>query len=427
MPKISEESLLLRYLVASGKPWKNLILRVFAFFLLAAILYFNKELLSRCKNSPGTLEESPMPMTFITEPYGLDPTNNKDHFVANPLSSLIDDECDWLASCQLPSGALSQTPGSTRVIPYFGNLAARTLLNIEPEIVQKYISWYLNNLNKPDRWGISGTIYDYKVANPGPGETRTSTEIPLQPTKDYDSADSYAATFLSLAADYYFSSGDKDYIVSHMDDINLVAEVILDLQDSDGLVFVKPGSWTKYLMDNAENYRGLVDWSRVLQEEGYKDQFERIMSAALRIETAVKDLLYDATRQTYAWSLSPLRKRFPKASKWYPDQVSQLYLITCGLVAPNDPRAVTIWRNFNSHFPFWVTGFNNDEFPWGSVALTSIIMGETDKAFQFVKWVDEAFIRNNRPYPWYILESSNLITLVRHLSDLIATSQIPVP
>lgn len=333
------------------------------------------------------------------------------------LAGLIEDESAWLLSCRLPNGAIAQSPGSNTVIPYFANLAAKTLLRINPEAVRDYITWYLSSLNKPDKWGLCGTIYDFRVeyivTDPQAGEP--STLVMMVPTASYDSADSYASTFLSLVSDYYFTTGDKELIRSNLQHINMVANVVVQLQDEDGLVFVKPGSWTKYLMDNAENYRGLSDWSQVLLEEGLADDAEHFKNAAENIRQGIFNVLYDRRKGTYAWSISPLRKRFPREGKWYPDGVSQLYLLTCGLVSPEDPEAQAIWLNFVKNFPARQTGGKKDVFPWAGVAVASLKMGDRMRAMEFVNWAGEQYLVKDRPYPWYVLESANLITVLYEL------------
>lgn len=234
----------------------------------------------------------------------------------------------------------------------------------------------------------------------------------MKPTKNYDSADSYASTFLSLVTDYYCKTQDKHFVRANLEDINLVAQVIVELQDKDGLVFVKPGSRTKYLMDNAENYRGLMDWSQVLEEEGYVDEAIRLRHVSDRIKDGIMDILYDPERESFAWSLSLFGRRFPRRSKWYPDGVSQLYLITCRVIAPDDPRALKIWHDFTSHFPGWETGIKKDKFPWNSVAVASLIMGDSSKSLDYLAWANQTFLLNGRAYPWHVAESANFITLV---------------
>ena len=326
------------------------------------------------------------------------------------------DERDWLAMCQLPNGALAQTPYSDRVVPYFANIAAKSLIDVDPGAAAKYMVWYLSQLNRPDRWGLSGTIYDYEVERHGFAAGSEATEIVMIATRNYDSADSYAATFLTLVSEYYYKTQDSELVTANLDDINLVAQVIVSLQDKDGLVFVKPGSRTKYLMDNAENYRGLIDWSNILEKLGNSSLAAYYRNVAQRIRNGIAQTLYDSERETFAWSLSPFGKRFPKKGKWYPDGVSQLYLVTCGVLPPEDPKAIKVWEEFNSQFPGWEFGEKRDRFPWSSVAIASIIMGDRGKAVQFAQWAEETFLLNNRPYPWYVLESSNVITLTELLA-----------
>ena len=86
-------------------------------------------------------------------------------------------------------------------------------------------------------------------------------------------------------------------------------------------------------------------------------------------------MLYDPETGAFAWSVSPIWKRFPREGRWYPDGVSQLYLLTCGLIAPDDPVAHTIWHAFVKTFPEWQAGVNKDKFPWTSVAVASFMMG----------------------------------------------------
>ncbi len=333
------------------------------------------------------------------------------------LREALANERDWLAMCQLPNGALAQTPYSDRVVPYFANIAAKSLIDVDSGATAQYIVWYLSHLNRPDRWGLSGTIYDYEVKRHGSAPGSEATEIAMKATRDYDSADSYAATFLSLVSEYYDKTQDSDLVTTNLEDINLVAQVIVSLQDTDGLVFVKPGSRTKYLMDNAENYRGLMDWSDVLEELGHSGLAAYYRNVAERIKNGITQTLYDSEGGAFAWSLSPFMKRFPKNGKWYPDGVSQLYLVTCGVLPPEDPKAIRIWEEFNSQFPGWESGEKRDRFPWSSVAIASMIMGDRGKAVQFAQWAEETFLLNNRPYPWYVLESSNVITLTELLAQ----------
>lgn len=326
---------------------------------------------------------------------------------APSIEEEIDRETRWLLACQMPDGAIAQTPLGEKVVPYFANFAARTLVGIDPARTRRYMTWYLDHLNRPDRFGLTGTIYDYELAEGG-----------WIPTFGYDSADSYAATFLSLASHYLEKTGDRDFIESSMEDLELVAGVLSALQDRDGLVIVAPGSTTKYLMDNCEAYRGLSDWAEALLLMGLPERASAYGDAAEKIRGGIERVLYSPVRGQYAHTLSWYGKRFPKAGKWYPDAVSQLDLITTGVLRTDDQKAYRIWSDFNTQFPLWYQGITSDGFPWAKIALTSAMIGDTDRAAEFLAWVSEEFGQKARPYPWYVLESASIIDLYRELNPV---------
>ena len=47
------------------------------------------------------------------------------------------------------------------------------------------------------------------------------------------------------------------------------------------------------------------------------------------------------------------------------------------------------------------------------MAIASFIMGDYHRALRFLAWAEETFLINGRTYPWYVLESSNLVTLTK--------------
>ena len=313
-------------------------------------------------------------------------------------------ETQWLLACQLPDGAIAQTPIGDRIVPYFGNIAASTIADIEPDRARRYILWYIAHMNRPDRFGLSGTVYDYELSSDG-----------LRPTYSYDSADGYAATFLSLVARYLDVSGDKDFVSANLEAIDLAARVLLRLQDGDGLVMVAPDSRTKYLMDNCEAFRGLKDWAAVLASLDQPQRASQYSEAAERIREGIEKVLYNPSSGRYAYSLSWLGRRFPNPQKWYPDAVSQLDVIAFGILDPADPKALKIWEDFNSAFPSWDQGLKEDGFPWAEVALTAALMGDAERAEGFLNWATAYLAQRQRPYPWYVLESASLVGLYRTL------------
>lgn len=325
------------------------------------------------------------------------------------LAVLIEGEELWVEGSQLKDGAIAQTPEGLTVVPYFGNIAAKTLVDIDPAKARLYMTWYIRHMNRPDRQGLAGTIYDYEMTYGG-----------LQPTFTYDSADSYAATFLTLASYYLRQTGDTAFIQDNLDSIDLAASVILALQDSDGLIVFSPGAGTKFLMDNSESYRGLLDWADALDTLGMHVEASAYRDAAGRVLNGIQSVLYDPVRQDYAWSLNWTGKQFPSPSLWYPDNVSQIDLISCGVLSPDDPRAVKIWQDFNARFPDWDEGEGDerDGFPWTEVAQVAVTMGDTGQASTFLEWANKEYARDGHPYPWHVSESASAVEVGKALQAL---------
>jgi hypothetical protein len=63
-------------------------------------------------------------------------------------------------------------------------------------------------------------------------------------------------------------------------------------------------------------------------------------------------------------------------------RLSQLYVITEGVLRTDDQRAYRIWSNFNEQFPAWSECGAYDGFPWAKIALASVKMRDTDRAGQ---------------------------------------------
>lgn len=194
---------------------------------------------------------------------------------------------------------------NSHLVPYFANLAAINLLPYNPEKVKNYIKWYLEHLNYPDKYGLTGTIYDFYISE--------SSETPLY---TYDSADSYAATFLFLT--YLYANRTQDYqlIRENLQRMKDVAYVIAYLQDTDGLVKALPYVNIKYLVDNIENVCGLRAFSLLLRR--LKDPDWRYYFVISRdIESAVMRNL--KWRGQIAWAKVDNELSIASNSVVYPD------------------------------------------------------------------------------------------------------------
>lgn len=130
----------------------------------------------------------------------------------------------YIRSLQISSGAIKDNEQSnSRICPYFSNFAVMALLKNpvmeNVEVVKKYITWYLNKLNRTNinphtgQPEIIGSVYDYY------GDTETTHGT-------YDSVDSYAATFLEIVMELAkLSEENKNWLQEKKDDISLVASM----------------------------------------------------------------------------------------------------------------------------------------------------------------------------------------------------------
>ena len=302
-----------------------------------------------------------------------------------------------LLESQLPSGAIKVAPDSDRIVPYFANLAAMALVQSRPAYVRDYLAWYLAHLNRPDRFGLPGTVYDYTV---DPSGRERATE-------GYDSADSYAATFLSLLEAYVESTQDLDFVLTHLEDIALVASVIPRLQDTDGLVWATASRREKFLMDNAENYRGLCDYAEVLTLVGLADAAAAARATAEGIKEGVETRLWDSSRGNYAWGIYTYwlggfrlgeSRRESSWRRWYPDTTAQVFPVICGLLDPSDSRAVSLYDNLNTWHPGWVSQTKRDPHPWSVLGYAAAVMGDTERATAFVRATSAAYLADPGPY-----------------------------
>ncbi len=200
--------------------------------------------------------------------------------------------------------------------PYLNNILGIYLLGEKSGSAEigRYIQWYCDRLNYPDKHGVTGSIYDYYIAGDG-SETAGTT---------YDSVDSYAATFLLMAARYYAVTGDAALIRKNWAKIKDVAFTIAYLQDKDGLVRALPASDQKYLMDNCECYGGLLAYQDLSEKLGYgRDPYYETVAAS--IKRGITEVLYNAERGFFHWGISGGVKSPYSPGVLYPDALSQIF------------------------------------------------------------------------------------------------------
>lgn len=313
------------------------------------------------------------------------------------LVKISEEELLYLLSLQDNNGIIAQTPERMHSIPYFSNMAAMALLS-DPrghEPVRKYMEWYIAHLNRPDKYNFTGTMYDWKKID---GE--------WQPTYSYDSADSYAATFLSLVLNYTEVTLEPGFATDNIQAIVDVAEVLMRLQDRDGLMWAKPRYYVKFLMDNAENYRGLRDAEKLMLYLGRTEFSTRYGAAATRVAQGMEKRMWNENSQSYAWAImGPFWVRQPR-TRWYPDTVAQIYPVVFGVIEPDSERALHLYAALNANYPDWTIGRFDDRFPWTVLAYMAALMQDDVRAVSYMQNLHQTITAEHRHYPWHAFESA---------------------
>jgi len=200
------------------------------------------------------------------------------------------------------AGAFRLAPGGA-VNWYFATTSLLRLRRLPEPQTRAYLDAYLAHLDPND--GIADVL-----------PQATGIDAPIAP----DSEDAYAATFLSLAVRYRTDSHDRAWWHAHAHTLADIAYAKLLTQvKPDGLIRASRTDPTGYLMDNAEDYAGLVAYAGVLAETDAPDA-AYVRSFVLPLGIAIHQL-YDKQAHAFLWSDNdPLGPLVP-----YPACTAQLY------------------------------------------------------------------------------------------------------
>ncbi len=230
---------------------------------------------------------------------------------------------------QTRDGALAMSEVSAspnEVVPYFANLSAIGLMNVYRQThqvalrdaVRKWVDWYEVHLN-PD-----GTIFDYHGA---PGK--------WQSTGDFDSVDSYAATYIELVWEVYRSDRDRAWLKARITAITRALAVIRRVLQPNGLTIAKPTYPVMYTMDNVETLRGLRAAMKIQNTVGERAETAKIERIATAMEKAISVDLWDTAQQCYRVDIQTDGGKEEGLGKWYPNVMANLMAIAW---LPASPR-----------------------------------------------------------------------------------------
>ncbi|MFO7659603.1 MAG: hypothetical protein R6V77_01715 [Candidatus Cloacimonadaceae bacterium] len=226
--------------------------------------------------------------------------------------------------------------GNITVIPYHINLSWIDYLRKNPPngYCADWLKWYLANLNYPDKYNLTGTIYDYSLDYNGIWSHQ----------EHYDSADSYAASFLILLRDYLLKGGSLELTRNDLARIEDIGWVILILQNPDGTIKARPDSDICYLMNNSEALAGLYAFYDLTEILGLSKS-KQFLNAGMNLQTAL-NIRWKDGKQFY-WAISSNESWSSNSENIYPDRLAQLYPIAYGVLHQQPKTRQQLWKQFS--------------------------------------------------------------------------------
>ena len=333
--------------------------------------------------------------------------------IIGKYDKLITAESDFIMAHQLDDGAITMSsnkgvPGY-KIVPYFSNIAARALLAnptaARIAAVKKWMVWFMTHLN------ADGSVYDYYATN----FTGTAT---LTSTGDFDSVDSYAATFFTLAKTLCdISPTDVDWLkTNYSAQLKKIGAALIMVVQGDGLAIAKPTYAIKYTMDNSEVNEGMKDMVWLSQNVIAGGETSNWQTLLTNNTNGVETVLWNTANNTYfMYAGGP-------TINWgifYADATCQLYPIWCGVIAPESARAISLWNTFNINYPEWSTGriYDAGGFPWAVISYTAAVMNDKGRAESYLKYVQTFTDAGNQPTAnWYNLEAGFVILAAKKMN-----------
>ncbi len=338
---------------------------------------------------------------------------------------------NWLVDNQLTDGSIPMylaNDGDAVIVPYFSSIAAIAILEYgnkqSLDAAEKYFDWYFAHLNIGGDDG-AGSIYDYEAV------IKDRDVISEVSRVDYDSADSYAALFLISLEKYINSGGDTEYIVSNLDKINMIIDLLMSLLDDDGLCIVSYTNHTKYLMDNCEVAAGLNSAAAILSSiclencNFFSKEFWDTVKKIISLKKSRK-MLIEAI-ETKMWSEDNGRYEVgidkhgefifsDTEDEFYPDNIAQIFPIVFGAINPSEQKAKDLYNVFCSRYKWEEMEHYKSRassFYWGITAYCGAIMQDYEKVDKYIT----NFVQLSGPeykYPAYNADIAWVILAALH-------------
>lgn len=324
---------------------------------------------------------------------------------------------NWLAAQQYTNSALPAYGGIRveqgiaatganggqycRVTPYSADLAVIGLLQSRsPQgipVAERWLDWYFNHLHHND--APDGVPCDHFYFLNGEGETTCVKQGDSFLCNHNDATDSAAATFFSVLCAAHEAGVPASIFNTpkRKRQVTALAEVLMKLQQRDGLFWAKADYRVKYLEDNCEVFAGLSALAS-LEANVFDDVnlagFYKM--SANRVKQAVFAELYDA--HTGLFRIARFENNAnsaPDLKIWYPDTQAQLWPVIFGLMAPADPRAHIISAAIDNRWngrtrPDWAMNPQGVNQGWVEAghAYGALVVGDTNRVEAYLAAVN---------------------------------------
>ena len=336
------------------------------------------------------------------------------------FQTIFDSETAFLATLQLPNGAMPMTyspNGELTVNPYFADFAALALLDkadLYADNVKMYMDWHFDHLNTADEDfnGLDGTIYDYKVTMKNGHIVEEKISTP-EKADSYDTTDSYAATFLTVVYKYFLKTQDSDYLVANARDLERITNVMFATLQN-GLTYAKPNHLIKYLMDNCEVYEGFLASSRIFEElvlrgkTEYTAMRDKCGELSFTVRDNINTKLWNYVGNHYKTALIAfvdLPRKYFSWNIYYPQATSQLFPIICGVISPDTERARNLYEKFSATY-HWEAFEYPDSFYWGANVQAAAVMNDVESVVEYMQ--NYLPLTEKHSWPLYNMDSARV-------------------
>lgn len=293
---------------------------------------------------------------------------------------------DQIVASSWPDGAITVAPtggNAARIEPYFANYAALGLLRAYQvtgdasyrQTAERWLDWYAAHMN-PD-----GTVDKYVGTYPN-----------WVATGDYDSADSYASTYILAnwkLAELERNHGQRKKAARVLTDRVERAWAALDsVYLVDGVTIAKKTYAVRYTMDNAETWLGEVAYAKLANLAGDTASAKLATHHARRVMYALRHRypIADPAGTYLAWYVSPGNQHGGLTS-WYPHGLANVIPLSIYGGAADEPHYARMFAHFETGGvagrPSGVAAAPH----WGWWAQAAAATGRADLA---AYWVDQA-------------------------------------